>query len=137
MKYLLDTNICIYLMKNQPEAVQARFAQCFYGDVGISAITLAELRHGVEVSAERRHHNNEALAALLEDLIVAPFNDEAATAYGILRANIKHQQKHKDALDKLIASHAIALQATLVTNNEKDFLRYPGIAMENWIHPCQ
>jgi tRNA(fMet)-specific endonuclease VapC len=133
VKYLLDTNICIYLMKDQPCTIRARFAQCFYGDVGISTITLAELRFGVEKSAERRAWNDQALEALLEDLVVAPFDDRAAAAYGILRAGAP--KGRKDALDKLIASQTITLSVTLVTNNERDFLRYPGVIVENWLAP--
>lgn len=133
MRYLLDTNICIYLMKRQPEKARERFAQCFHGDVGISAVTLAELEYGVRASGERRSQNAQALIALLEDLVVAPFDAGAAAAYGILRAGVPKQQGRKDALDKLIASHAVALDATLVTNNEADFQRYSGVVIENWV----
>ena len=132
MKYLLDTNICIYLMKHEVPAAKERFEQCFYGDVAISAITLAELQYGIECKPENREQNEKALERLRADLVVAPFDDDAAIAYGRLRAGIPRDQRRNDALDKLIASHAVALSAVLVTNNEDGFNRYPGVTIENW-----
>jgi tRNA(fMet)-specific endonuclease VapC len=117
-------------MKHSPEVVQERFSQCYVGDVGISAITLAELRYGVECCGERRAHNAKALKNLLEDLLVAPFDDNAANMYGVLRAQVA--KRTGDALDKLIAAHAWALKCILVTNNEKDFRHFPGLRIENW-----
>jgi tRNA(fMet)-specific endonuclease VapC len=131
-RYMLDTNICIYLMKHQPPQVRARFAQCFVGDVVISAVTHAELAYGVACSGEAQARNEQALAALLEDIPVASFDAQAARAYGPLRA--ANRERHKDALDKLIASHAISLGATLVTNNEADFRHYAGLTVENWVN---
>ncbi|MEY4651513.1 MAG: hypothetical protein RI884_94 [Pseudomonadota bacterium] len=131
-RYMLDTNICIYLMKHQPPQVRARFAQCFVGDVVISAVTHAELAYGVACSGEAQARNEQALAALLEDIPVASFDAQAARAYGPLRA--AHRERNKDALDKLIASHAISLGATLVTNNEADFRHYAGLTVENWVN---
>ena len=129
-KYMLDTNICIYLMKHQPAKVRARFAECFVGDVVISAITLAELEFGVACSGEAQAHNQAVLESLLEDIVVAPFEARAARAYGPLRA--ASRSRGKDALDKLIAAHARALDVTLVTNNEADFKGYAGLNLENW-----
>lgn len=131
-RYMLDTNICIYLMKNQPPQVRARFADCFVGDVVISAITLAELAFGVASSGEARANNQVQLESLLEDILVAPFDTAAARTYGPLRA--AYRARNKEALDKLIASHAISLGVTLVTNNEADFRGFPGLAVENWIN---
>ena len=128
---MLDTNICIYLMKHQPPQVRARFAECFVGEVVISAITFAELEFGVACSDESRDRNQAALDSLLEDIPVAPFEAEAARAYGPLRA--ANRTRNKDALDKLIAAHARALDVTLVTNNEADFRIYPGLSVENWV----
>ena len=129
-KYMLDTNICIYLMKHQPQQVRARFAECFVGDVVISAITLAELEFGVACSGESQTRNQAALDSLLEDILVAPFEARAARSYGPLRA--ANRERHKDALDKLIASHALSLGVALVTNNEADFRGFTGLAVENW-----
>jgi len=130
-RYMLDTNICIYLMKHQPPQVRVRFAECFVGDVVISAITLAELEFGVACSGPAQARNQALLDSLLEDIQVAPFEARAARAYGPLRA--ANRQRNQDALDKLIASHAMSLGVTLVTNNEADFLGYPGLAVENWV----
>lgn len=131
-KYMLDTNICIYLMKHQPPQVRARFAECFVGDVVISAITLAELEFGVACSGEAQARNQAQLDSLLEDIVVAPFEAGAARAYGPLRA--ANPERNKNALDKLIASHAVSLGVTLVTNNEADFRGYAGVNVENWVN---
>lgn len=131
-RYMLDTNMCIYLMKHQPEAVARRFAQCYVGDVVMSAITYAELAYGTSVAAnpEREAAN---LAALVEDIPVLAFDAPAGLAYGPIR--LATRERKTDALDKLIAAHAVALGVTLVTNNVKDFAKYPGIVIENWLTP--
>ena len=128
--YMLDTNMCIYLMKNQPEEVSQRFAQCYVGDVVMSAITLAELVFGVSVCAnpERERKNLDALIELIE---VKSFNVNAAGSYGSVRKATR--ERKSDHLDKLIAAHAISLGATLVTNNERDFAAYPLLTVENLI----
>ena len=132
-KYMLDTNICIYLMKHQPPEVRERFAACFVGDVVISAVTLAELEFGIACSSPAaKNANRSALESLLEDIVVAPFNAQAAKAYGPIRAAYK--DRNRDALDKLIASHAVALGVPLVTNNEADFVNYAGLHVENWVN---
>jgi len=132
-KYMLDTNICIYLMKHQPPSVRARFAECFVGDVVISAITLAELEYGVAVSGASQALNQAALIRFVAEIPVAPFEVAAAREYGPLRAAAR--ERNQDALDKLIASHALSLGVTLVTNNEHDFRRYVGLTVENWVTP--
>jgi tRNA(fMet)-specific endonuclease VapC len=132
-KYMLDTNICIYLMKHQPPQVRERFASCFVGDVVISAVTLAELEFGIAcASLASQAANRAALDSLLEDILVAPFDAQAAKAYGPIRAACR--DRHRDALDKLIASHAAGLGVTLVTNNEADFSNYAGLVVENWVN---
>ena len=129
-RYMLDTNMCIYLMKHQPEEVARHFAQCYVGEVVMSAITYAELEYGVVVSAdpERERAN---LAALVEDIPVVAFDAPASVAYGLIRQATRENKK--DALDKLIAAHAVALGVTVVTNNMKDFAKYPGVMAENWL----
>jgi len=127
---MLDTNICIYLIKRQPPAVARRFAECRVGDVVMSAITCAELEYGVTASADL-DTNRAALQALIEDIPVMPFDPAAAEAYGPIR--LATRQSRQDHLDKLIAAHAVSLGVTLVTNNEKDFARYPGLSVENWL----
>ena len=129
---MLDTNMCIYLMTHQPPQVRERFAACFVGDVVISAITLAELEFGIACTSPAiQDANRSVLDSVLEDIRVAPFDTHAARAYGPIRAAYKDRKR--DALDKLIASHAVALGVTLVTNNEADFVNYPGLRVENWV----
>ncbi|MFP3584005.1 type II toxin-antitoxin system VapC family toxin [Paraburkholderia sp. SIMBA_055] len=130
-RYMLDTHMCIYLMKNQPEQVAKRFAECFVGDVVMSAITFAELEYGVAVSANRARERRN-LAALVEDILVAPFDSAAASAYGPIQEATR--ERKKDQLDKLIAAHAVSLDVVLVTNNERDFTAYPGLRIENWLN---
>ncbi|CAN7741590.1 type II toxin-antitoxin system VapC family toxin [Caballeronia sp. LjRoot31] len=129
--YMLDTNICIYLMKNQPEQVARRFEKCYFGDVVMSAITFAELEYGVAVSANPKREKRN-LAALTQDIRVMPFDAAAATTYGPIREATR--ERKKDHLDKLIAAHACTLDVILVTNNERDFAHYPGIKVENWLN---
>lgn len=130
-RYMLDTNMCIYLMKHQPEQVAKRFAQCYTGDVVMSAITYAELEYGVAACANAvRERRN--LADLIEDIPVAPFDAAAAQAYGPVREATR--ERKGDHLDKLIAAHAVSLDAVLVTNNERDFASYPGLRLENWLN---
>ncbi|WP_175927064.1 type II toxin-antitoxin system VapC family toxin [Burkholderia cepacia] len=130
-RYMLDTNMCIYLMKHQPEQVAKRFAQCYTGDVVMSAITYAELEYSVAACANAvRERRN--LADLIEDIPVAPFDAAAAQAYGPVREATR--ERKRDHLDKLIAAHAVSLDVVLVTNNERDFASYPGLRLENWLN---
>lgn len=130
-RFMLDTNMCIYLMKHHPPEVATRFAQCYAGEVVISSITLAELEYGVVCSGEQQLRNRAALSSLLEDLAVALFDGAAARAYGPVR--LVTRERKRDALDKLITAHAIALGVTLVTNNITDFAGYPELCLENWV----
>jgi tRNA(fMet)-specific endonuclease VapC len=122
--------MCIYLMKHQPVEVAQRFAQCHVGDVVMSAVTYAELAFGVTVCADPVREG-VALAELIEDIPVASFDAAAGAAYGPIRRATR--ESRKDHLDKLIAAHAVGLGVTLVTNNLRDFARYPGLALENWL----
>ena len=128
--FMLDTNMCIYLMKNQPEEVARRFARCVVGDVVMSAITFAELEFGVTISANPTRERRN-LVSLVEDIPVIPFDAAAACAYGPIREATR--ERKKDQMDKMIAAHAVALGVALVTNNEKDFAAYPGLRIENWL----
>ena len=128
-RYMLDTNMCIYLMKNQPEQVARRFAECYVGDVVMSAITFAELEFGVSVAKNPRKERGH-LAKLVEDIPVAAFDAAAGRAYGPIR--VATRDSKRDHLDKLIAAHAVALDVSIVTNNTRDFDKYPGVRVENW-----
>ncbi|TDF65115.1 type II toxin-antitoxin system VapC family toxin [Cupriavidus sp. L7L] len=133
-RYMLDTNMCIYLMKQQPPQVAERFAQCFEGDVVLSAITLAELEYGVVVSREAAAAER-AVEALVSRIPVLPLTAAAARAYGHVRAATRTRKS--DALDKLIAAHAISENLTVVTRNVRDFAAYPGLRLEDWTAPAQ
>ena len=131
--YMLDTNICIHLMKNQPREVAQRFEQCSVGDVVMSAITYAELAYGVAASTDSER-DRANLENLIEDIPVAPFDAAAGIAYGPIR--LATRDRRSDHLDKLIAAHAVALGVTVVTNNLRDFAKYPGVIIENWLTPA-
>jgi tRNA(fMet)-specific endonuclease VapC len=132
MRYMLDTNICIHLIQKHPAKVLARFQELQQGDVVMSAITYAELRYGVErCDAAIRPIADRALRGLIEDIPVLPFDAESGDAYGVLRAAVRDRKR--DALDRLIASHAVSRGLVLVTNNEADFKGYPGLTVENWV----
>jgi len=129
--YLLDTNICTYLMKHQPPQVADRFAACRVGEVVILPITAAELEYGVIASGVEAERNREALAQFLLEVPVVPFDAQAAAAYGFIRWTTR--ERHRDALDKLIAAHALAMNVALVTNNPTDFQAYAELRIENWV----
>ncbi|GAB6063597.1 type II toxin-antitoxin system VapC family toxin [Deferrisoma palaeochoriense] len=131
IRYLLDTNICIYLIREKPEPVIRRFVRLPVSSVGISAVTLSELEYGVEKSS-RPEQNRLALTRFLAPLEILPYDDEAARTYGRVRAHLERQGTPIGALDTLIAAHALAVGCTLVTNNEREFRRVPGLRMENW-----
>lgn len=132
MRYMLDTNICIHLIQHHPPQVLARFAGLRRGEVVMSAITHAELRYGVERCDPSVHPvADRALRQLAEDIPVLPFDTGAGDAYGVLRAAVRNRKR--DALDRLIAGHAISRDLTLVTNNEADFKDYPQLRLENWV----
>ncbi len=131
MTSLLDTNICIYLIKQKPKSVLDRFAQHTPGDVGVSSITVAELMYGIAKSS-RPMQNRAALAFFLQPLQHMPFSAEAAEMYGKIRATLERNGTPIGPLDTLIAAHALSLDVTLVTNNEREFKRIQGLRIENW-----
>lgn len=131
MKYLLDTNICIYTIRQKPKRVLTRFQACEVGEIGISSITAAELWYGVEKSTQKEQ-NEEALSKFLFPLEIAPFETSAAEAYGVIRAELETQGLPIGGLDMLIAAQAVSLGAVLVSNNEREFKRVPRLQLENW-----
>ena len=132
MKVMLDTNICIYIIKQKPEAVLARFRAFQVGDIGISTITLAELQYGAMKSA-RPKQNRESLKEFVAPLDVASFDNAASEAYGEIRVALEKSGRPIGAMDLLIAAHALSLDARLVTNNERQFKRVRSLRVENWI----
>jgi tRNA(fMet)-specific endonuclease VapC len=131
MRYLLDTNICIYLIKEKPVHVTETFNAYSVGEIGVSSITVGELWYGVAKS-ERREVNEQALEQFLLPLIVSEFDEEAAEAYGDIRAVLEKEGKPIGAMDMLIAAHAVSLGVVLVTSNEREFSRVPELTVENW-----
>ncbi len=132
MKYMLDTNICIYAMKNKPEKVLEKLKESIDEGICISSITLAELQFGMEKSSAPAK-NKQALLRFLIPLTVMPFEDKAAVEYGRVRALLQKQGTPIGPLDMLIASHAKAEELILVTNNIREFERVPELKLENWV----
>jgi len=132
MKVLLDTNICIYMIKNNPPEVRTHFERFSPGEVGISSITVAELRYGVEKSAAREK-NASALEAFLLPLEILSFDLHDALAYGNIRADLERQGIPIGSMDMLIAAQSVARDLTLITNNMKEFQRIPSLRCENWV----
>lgn len=130
MRYMLDTNICVYLIKRHPPQVLRRLEALGQGEAVMSVVTLAELRAGLEMQTTHRAHDEHVLTLLLRAIPALPFEEAAAAAYGAFRAAVP--DRRRDALDRLIAAHAASIGATLVTNNEANFRDYPGLKVENW-----
>ena len=132
MKYMLDTDICIYIIKRKPVAVIKRLRKISISQVGISSITLSELEYGVAKSS-KPDQNQFALTQFLAPLEILPYGDEAAQRYGRLRAFLEDQGTPIGSLDMLIAAHALSIGSILVTNNEKEFDRVPDLKIDNWV----
>ena len=132
MKYMLDTNICIYIIKRKPVNVLERFKQTDISKISISSITLSELFYGVSKSSKPKQ-NFTALTQFVAPLEILAFSGEAAQYYGELRAHLEKQGTPIGSLDMLIAAHALSITSTLVTNNEKEFKRVPNLSIENWV----
>lgn len=131
MKYMLDTNICIYAIKRRPEAVIRKFLEHDPDELCISAITYAELMHGVEKS-QAREKNWIALTLFLSPITVLAFNGIAAEEYGRVRAELEKKGAPIGPMDMLIAGHARAEGLILVTNNTREFERVEGLTVEDW-----
>lgn len=132
MKFLLDTNICIYLIKKKPPKVLQRFKNYNIGEIGVSSITVAELEFGVQKS-QFPAKNQQALTQFFLPLQIADFDHAAAVVYGDIRAKLEKQGMPIGSLDTLIAAHTLSLQVTLITNNVKKFRRIPNLKIDNWV----
>ncbi len=128
---LLDTNICIYLINRRPPQVLQRLQGFGPDDLALSAITGAELLFGVAKSGSQRNH--DALAKFLLPFPMLPFDEAAMRAYGPLRAGLQARGQPIGSMDTLIAAHALALDAVLVTHNTAEFARVPGLQVEDWV----
>ncbi len=131
MKYLLDTNICIYIIKNNPPAVQKRFSKERPGDVAISIITVAELYYGAEKSSQV-DKNIISIQKFLQPLVALQFSEEDALSYGRIRAELEKKGAPIGAMDLLIAAQALSRDLSLVTNNIREFQRVGSLRIENW-----
>ena len=131
MKFILDTNICVYIIKQKPAKVFEKFKELPLGSVGISSITLAELQYGVRKSSHPEK-NQLALNQFLIPLEIIDFDTNAADEYGIIRTDLEKKGAPIGPLDTLIAAHVRSLGLTLVTNNEREFKRVAGLKVENW-----
>lgn len=128
---LLDTNICIYIINQKPSGVLERFKGFSAGEVGVSSVVAAELAFGVEKTGSMR--NKQALELFLAPLTIAPFDAACVWSYATLRAQLEKLGEPIGSLDTLIAAQALALDLPLVTNNQKEFSRVPGLKLENWV----
>ena len=131
---MLDTNICIYLMKRKYESVSEKFNEEIQNqrEVYISSITLAELEHGVQKS-DCPEKNQLALLQFLAGVTILYFDDSAAIEYGKIRAYLEKRGTPIGIMDMLIAAHARVNGLTLVTNNTREFERVPNLDLENWV----
>jgi tRNA(fMet)-specific endonuclease VapC len=132
MKYLLDTNICIYIIKKKPEEVIKRFLKMKPDSIGISSITVSELYYGVAKSS-KPNENTIALEQFILPLSVINYNKEDSIAYGKLRARLEQKGKLIGAMDMLIAAQALSRDLILVTNNGREFKKIEELSTENWI----
>ena len=132
MKFMLDTNICIYIIKKKPLNVIKQLQKIKISDVCISSITLSELEYGVAKSMHCEQ-NKIALMEFLSPIEIEPYDDLAAQEYGKIRSMLEQKGRPVGPLDMLIAAHSLALNLTLVSNNDKEFHRIPQLKVENWI----
>lgn len=131
MKYMLDTNICIYAIKHKPETVIKNFLSHDPEEICVSVVTYGELMHGVEKSMAIEK-NRIALTLFLSPITVLDFHASAAEEYGKIRAELERQGRPIGPMDMLIAGHAKSERLVLVTNNTKEFQRVEGLMMEDW-----
>ena len=132
MRFMLDTDSCIALIKRKPAKMLDKLTSHAPRDVGLSTVTLAELRYGVAKSAQKER-NSLALDEFLLPFEVADFDETAAGAYGHVRVTLEKAGMPIGPLDTEIGAHALSLGAVLVTHNTREFRRIPGLAVEDWL----
>ena len=132
MPYMLDTDICIYIIKRKPEQIIKRFEKLSPGDVCLSVVTVSELYAGVEKSAFPER-NREALEQFLLPFDIFGYGIEEAKIYGQIRAALEKLGTPIGAYDLMIAAHCLCRCFTLITNNSREFERVPGLIIENWL----
>ncbi len=131
MKYLLDTDTCIHLIRAKSAKTLRKLTACEVGDVGISSISVAELQYGVAKSQDQER-NQQVLEQFLIPLVIADFDHRAALEYGTIRTTLEARGTPIGAMDLLIAAHAVSLGVTLVTCNKKEIARVPRLTVADW-----
>ena len=131
MKYLLDTNICVFVIRGKSALVLQRFRQQLPDDLGISTVTLAELRYGADKS-NNALRNHTALNSFLAPIQIVTFDAECADYYGKVRSDLERRGLPIGPLDTMIAAQSLRLHLPLVTNNTSEFSRVPGLILEDW-----
>jgi len=131
MRFMLDTNTCIELIRERDERVLRRMKRRSPDDICVSSVTLSELEYGVAKSANPKK-NRLALAQFMTPLTVAPYDDAVAPAYGRVRTQLEKAGTPIGPLDTMIAAHALSLGLTIVTGNEREFRRVSGLKVQNW-----
>ncbi|MBF0292749.1 MAG: type II toxin-antitoxin system VapC family toxin [Nitrospinae bacterium] len=131
MRFMLDTDTCISLIRKSPASVLKKLTSLTPGDAGISVITLAELEYGVAKSS-KQNINSEALSEFCAPLEIAEFGDKAARFYGKVRATLERDGTPIGSMDMMIGSHALSLGVTLVTHNTREFSRIDGLKLTDW-----
>ena len=132
IKYLIDTNICIYIMNKRPIEIIHKFKQFDVGEIGVSTITISELQYGVAKSKNRRL-NKQRVEEFLSPLEILPYDEIAASIYGDIRLQLEKFGEPIGPLDLLIAAQALSRNLGLITNNEKEFKRVKNLKVENWV----
>jgi len=130
--YMLDTDICIYIIKKKPGHIIERLSKSHISDIGISSITLSELEYGAAKSS-RPAQNKLALSEFLAPIEILPYDDMAAQEYGQIRIHLERKGTPIGSMDMLIAAHARSINCILVTNNEQEFNRVPFLQIDNWV----
>jgi len=131
-RYMLDTDMCSYIIKEHPESVRQRFQALAMEQLCVSIITYAELIYGVERSSSRRV-NRPIVEDFMRYLDVLNWDTEAADEYGLIRAKLESAGTPIGAMDMMIAAHAKSIKAVLVTNNQNHFTKFKGLRTDNWI----
>ena len=129
---MLDTNICIYIIKNKPKNVKERFREFEIGELCISTITVSELMYGA-FKSEHKEKNLKAIESFLMPFEIVDYDFMASIEYGKIRAYLEKKGQVIGNMDMQIAGHALALDLVLVTNNTKEFNRVKGLELDNWV----
>ena len=132
IKYLVDTNVCIYIINKRPIGIIHKFKLFAVGEIGVSTITVSELQYGVSNSKNRRL-NKQRVDEFLSPLEILPYDEFAANIYGDIRLQLEKRGKSIGPLDMLIAAHALSRNLILISNNEKEFKRVKNLKVENWV----